>query len=158
MKSPTLVLVGTFAALALLGACEDDDDGDATNAQDDHGGSMEFDREVTVEASDELRFDPDTIRVTAGESVRLELHNEENSQLHDFSVPSIAVENVMSEGAEHHEMEGMDQEFAMHVAAEAGGHGALIFTATEPGEYEFFCSVPGHRQAGMRGTIIVEPA
>lgn len=26
----------------------------------------------------------------------------------------------------------------------------------EPGEYEFYCSVPGHKPAGMMGTLIIE--
>ena len=26
----------------------------------------------------------------------------------------------------------------------------------EPGTYKFWCSVPGHRAEGMRGTIVVE--
>jgi plastocyanin len=26
----------------------------------------------------------------------------------------------------------------------------------KPGTYKFFCSVPGHRQAGMQGTLVVK--
>ncbi len=45
---------------------------------------------------------------------------------------------------------------ALHIAAEGDEHGELVFEATEPGEYVFYCSVPGHREAGMVGTIIIE--
>ena len=44
----------------------------------------------------------------------------------------------------------------LHVAAEGDEHGELVFEATEAGEYEFYCSVPGHREAGMVGMIIIE--
>ena len=29
------------------------------------------------------------------------------------------------------------------------------FTPSTPGEYEFFCTVAGHKEAGMVGTLIV---
>lgn len=36
-----------------------------------------------------------------------------------------------------------------------GGSKTLSLTL-KPGTYKFFCSVPGHRQAGMEGTLVVK--
>lgn len=35
-------------------------------------------------------------------------------------------------------------------------NGKMRFTPMEAGEYEFYCSVEGHREAGMKGKLIVE--
>lgn len=32
---------------------------------------------------------------------------------------------------------------------------SIVFTVDEVGEYVYFCSIPGHRQAGMWGTLVV---
>lgn len=32
----------------------------------------------------------------------------------------------------------------------------LTFTVTEPGTFEYYCDVPGHRQGGMRGELLVQ--
>jgi len=51
-----------------------------------------------------------------------------------------------------------------HIGTAAGavvGHpktGSAVtvqFNATTPGVYEFYCSIAGHRDAGMKGTITV---
>jgi plastocyanin len=36
-----------------------------------------------------------------------------------------------------------------------GGSKSVTLTLT-PGTYKFYCSVPGHRQAGMEGTLVVK--
>jgi plastocyanin len=36
-----------------------------------------------------------------------------------------------------------------------GGSKSLTLTLA-PGTYTFYCSVPGHRQAGMQGTLVVK--
>jgi uncharacterized cupredoxin-like copper-binding protein len=37
----------------------------------------------------------------------------------------------------------------------AGEIAQRTFIFTRPGEYEFSCDLPGHREAGMEGTLIV---
>jgi plastocyanin len=36
------------------------------------------------------------------------------------------------------------------------GHGVLALKDVKAGTYTFFCSVPGHEQAGMKGTLTVK--
>jgi nitrite reductase (NO-forming) len=37
-----------------------------------------------------------------------------------------------------------------------GGTGTVTFNSGAPGTQEYYCSVPGHKQAGMVGTLIVQ--
>jgi uncharacterized cupredoxin-like copper-binding protein len=135
-----VVLVAMVAVLACGGDADDDE--------------ASVDREVVVRTDDTLRFEPDEVRVRVGERVRLVADNREGLQLHDFSVERIAAGEVEVEGADH--AHGDTSDYDLHVAAEAGERGVLVFVAQEPGEYQFFCSVVGHAEAGMTGTIIVE--
>jgi uncharacterized cupredoxin-like copper-binding protein len=44
----------------------------------------------------------------------------------------------------------------LHIAADGNEHAELLFEAAEPDECVSYCSVPGHREAGMEGKIIIE--
>jgi uncharacterized cupredoxin-like copper-binding protein len=113
-------------------------------------------QEITLIARD-LEFEPKRIEVTAGRAVALSLRNE-GALEHDFSVMHIQAEDVdeHSHASDSHETHmATTEEPDIHVAAVAGETGLLRFTALEPGSYEFYCAVPGHKEAGMTGTLIV---
>jgi plastocyanin len=85
--------------------------------------------DVKVKAKN-IRFAPETIDVKAGPvSVRLRNHD---LFWHTFTVDGLHVD----------------------IAVPVGGARRATFTAT-PGRYEFYCRIPGHKQAGMKGTLIV---
>lgn len=121
-------------------------------------GSGDGVQEVELTASD-IEYDKTNFEVVAGRPVRLVLHNEGVLE-HDFSIMHIPMHEepvASSEGSEEHmmEMEHMEEEPELHVAVMAGMDSTVEFTPTEAGDYEFYCTVPGHKEAGMRGTLVV---
>jgi plastocyanin len=132
----------TFAALAagslLFSACGDDDaatdmPGMEDHDHDDDDGMAVADgaREVEVTAQD-LAFDPEEITAEVGEDLAIVLTSED--MRHDFTI----------------------EELDVHVAADRGDTAEGGLRADEAGSYTYYCSVPGHRQAGMEGTLTVE--
>jgi cytochrome c oxidase subunit 2 len=92
-------------------------------------------REVTVDARS-FEFDPNEIDVRAGEDIAVRLHSED--QTHDFVI----------------EARGKEPE-QLVVEVQGGKTATGGFSIAQPGKYTFFCSLPGHRAAGMVGTITV---
>ena len=110
--------------------------------------------EITVEAAD-FTYDPVSITVPASQPITLTLKNTGKVE-HDFVIDNINVVNVEASDsgpAEHHQMN--QPEYDLHFFAKAGETAVLQFTAMEPGKYEIFCSIDGHKEAGMIGELIV---
>ncbi|GAB4160460.1 MAG: hypothetical protein Fur0021_32490 [Candidatus Promineifilaceae bacterium] len=111
--------------------------------------------ELTLTATD-IAYDVNRLEVKAGQTVKLTLHNA-GALEHDFSIMEMphtgeVVAEEMEDAAHGHEMT-LDPE--VHVAAPIGDSRRLEFTPSKPGEYEFFCTVEGHKEAGMTGVLVV---
>jgi heme/copper-type cytochrome/quinol oxidase subunit 2 len=81
-----------------------------------------------------MRFDQKKLMVKAGQTVALRLDNA-HSAPHSFDIDALDV----------------------HVPVAAGAQSLILFTPTQPGAYIFYCALPGHREAGMQGTLVVAP-
>lgn len=112
-------------------------------------------QEVQVETT-EFKFSPATIQVEAGRPVKLTLVNK-GSVEHDFSVSDILLTDVKTLADSHgHDMGSMAVQPKLHVAAGAAQSSVIEFTPTRPGTYEVFCTVAGHKEAGMITRLVVK--
>jgi plastocyanin len=134
-----LLLLTTLALVVALAACggDDDDEGsDEPAAEETTGGAGGGDAVTIMLAADpggDLAFDQTELTAAAGE-VTIEFTNESGIP-HNVEVEGNGVEEVSDTITE--------------------GSTSLTLTL-EPGEYEFYCAVPGHREGGMEGTLTVE--
>jgi superoxide dismutase, Cu-Zn family len=88
--------------------------------------------EFTVEMVD-IDFNPNEFTIPANTDVTVILPNNGEAP-HDFVIDELGIQSELAEGGEE----------------------TSVTINAEPGEYVYYCSVPGHREAGMEGTLIVE--
>jgi uncharacterized cupredoxin-like copper-binding protein len=106
---------------------------------------------VTITVGDSLSFEPVALNVQAGRPVLLTVKNVGNTD-HDFTIVGMPASNVKNEikGGHGHAALG-----AIVGHPNTKGEVTIRFTPTKSGMYEFYCSVTGHKQAGMVGMITV---
>lgn len=111
--------------------------------------------EIMVQASG-MTYQPASIEVTAGQPVKLTFENMDTVD-HDLSIMEFPMEmmGATQEPMADHDMGGMTEQPELHMAALMGQNAVLEFTPSKPGTYEFFCTVAGHKEAGMVGTMVV---
>lgn len=147
MKNKSLYLVIVLSVVAiLLVACG--------------GASDSTSNEFTVTVADEFSFDPDVLTVKAGETITVTLNNT-GAVEHNLNVlkPDAELDHLLEEIREGAGHEHVDEELMTNMHDTEPGHSETItFTApSEPGEYHFICTTPGHADAGEVGTLQVVP-
>lgn len=92
---------------------------------------------LSAGSAGQFRFRPADLRAAAGTEVTLVYANPD-AVPHDF---------VLEDG-----------DVTAHVAVLPGKTATIRFPAPEQsGTYTFYCSLPGHREAGMVGTLLITP-
>ncbi len=143
------------------------DEGDDVNADmDDMDMGDDADANSYLEAAPKdalylvemtnFAFTPNVLEVNAGEVLEIAIQNVE-AVLHDFTIDEIDADVHVSylggTGQHAHAEEGNAD---VHFALTEPGTGVVHINIHEPGEYVIYCTVPGHREAGMEGTLIVQ--
>ena len=113
-------------------------------------------RVVTVtmqEAAGKMIYSPDRVAVKRGEQVRFVLTNVGELD-HEF-VLATAEENLRhAQDMQHHPAMEHDDANAKRLAPKQKSE--VLWRFTKRGTFEFGCLIPGHREAGMTGTVVVE--
>jgi uncharacterized cupredoxin-like copper-binding protein len=120
--------------------------------------AMVVTRSIAVRMDDQMRLSPSSIAVQAGETIRFVVHNA-GATAHEMvlgneqeiTAHAQAMKQATSSDAHHAHGTGA----AITVAA--GQTGELVVSFPVANTVEMACLIPGHYEAGMRGTITVTP-
>jgi plastocyanin len=127
MRTSLIAALAAASAAALMTGCS------ASTATTGHHSAATRPQEVTLHATNLLRFQPATIRVHTG-TVRITLIDD-GAYPHNLSVPALHATSKT-------------------VTGDPGGQRTVVsLTFAKPGRYAFECTY--HASAGMRGTIDV---
>jgi len=116
------------------------------------GERANISRTVRVIMDDSMRFSPEQMDFSVGETVRFAVRNNGNIR-HEMVIGS------MVELKEHAEMmrsnPTMKHADPNMVTLSPGEYGDVIWQFNKPGSFDFACLVAGHLEAGMTGKIVV---
>lgn len=118
------------------------------------GASKSVKRTITLTMTDNMRFTPDHLEIKQGETVRLRVRNT-GKLLHELVIGTREALATHAEAMLKNPHMDHDEAHAVHV--DPGKTGEIIWTFNRAGEFEFACLIPGHFQAGMKGSITVRP-
>jgi len=169
-----LVTVGSYGAWqwlqshpewAATGHSHGDDHAhDSAPAHDEHAQpagplALVVSRSIEVRMDDQMRFTPSNIEVRAGETIRFVVHNA-GKTAHEMVLGSDEEirehAQAMQQGTGHNDGHSHDSGAAITVPA--GHKGELVVKFDQAATLQMACLIPGHYEAGMRGTLRVSDA
>lgn len=110
--------------------------------------------QVTMGESDgKMLFMPAKIEVKKGEQIKFVLRN--NGELdHEFILATTADNLKHAEAMQKNPDMEHDDPNGKQLAPKKTGE--IVWKFTKAGQFEYACLIPGHREAGMIGTVVVK--
>ena len=109
-------------------------------------------RILPIAMSDDMRFTPDVITVTRGETVKIALSNH-GKIMHEMVLGSAA--DLQRHAAMMRKFPAMQHQTAYMAHVGPGATAEIVWRFNRAGAFDFACLIPGHSEAGMRGRIRV---
>ncbi len=116
------------------------------------GDPKKVTRTIRINMADTMRFTPGNITVKQGETVRFVVSNG-GKVLHEMVIGTEGELKKHAEMMQKHPGMEHDEPYMAHV--KPGAKEDIVWTFTKPGSYMYGCLIPGHFEAGMKGTIKV---
>lgn len=108
---------------------------------------------VMSERDGKMSFIPDRVEVRRGEQIKLALRN--NGEL-DHELVLATLEENLKHAIEMQKNPDMEHDDPNAKRLMPKKTGEIVWQFTKAGEFDFSCLIPGHREAGMTGKIIVK--
>ncbi|MDR8390197.1 ThuA domain-containing protein [Aliifodinibius sp. S!AR15-10] len=113
-----------------------------------------------------LKFDKEELRAKAGQTIRVTFNNTGNMEHNLLFITPGSLQEIgtmadkmttSSQGRDQNYVPDSPDVVASTAIIQPGESAELVFEVpSEPGEYRFVCTIPGHWRS-MQGTLIVEP-
>lgn len=110
--------------------------------------------QITMRENDgKMLFIPDRIEVRRGEQIRFMLRN--NGEI-DHEIVLATLEENLKHAEEMRKNPDMEHDDPNAKRLAPKKTGEILWHFTKTGEFDFSCLIPGHREAGMFGKVIVK--
>jgi uncharacterized cupredoxin-like copper-binding protein len=110
-------------------------------------------RTIIVDMSDSMRFSPSEMKVKRGDTVKFVVRNA-GKMMHEMVIGTERELRAHAEMMKKHPGMEHDEPYMAHVAP--GAKEEITWTFDKAGTFMYGCLIPGHWEAGMKGTIRVE--
>ena len=151
-KSSSVVFATLFVASFAASASGKHAGGHDESPIGQAGVAAKVNRTILVDMADTMVYTPSDIQVKKGETIRFVVRNS-GKVPHEMSLGT--EKELLEHLEEMKKFPGMEHDEPSKLTLAPGKKGEIIWQFTKAGPVNFACLMPGHYEAGMKGTVSV---